>query len=73
MSAEECIMAGTFQNQHPSPCKLATEGHFGSKFVTCIVTGMFLQWSENYAIFESCTECMKQDKFYHFFHPHTRN
>ncbi|XP_071501994.1 nuclear protein localization protein 4 homolog [Diadema antillarum] len=39
MSAEECIMAGDFQNQHPNPCKLAKEGHFGSKFVTCIVTG----------------------------------
>ena len=39
MSAEECIMAGELQNQHPSPCKLAAEGHFGSKFTTCIVTG----------------------------------
>ncbi|XP_022108417.1 nuclear protein localization protein 4 homolog [Acanthaster planci] len=39
LSAEECIMAGEYQNQHPNPCRLAAEGTFGSKFVTCIVTG----------------------------------
>lgn len=39
LSAEECIMAADFQVQHPNPCKLAKEGSFGSKFVTCIVTG----------------------------------
>nr|CAG4651810.1 EOG090X05T8 [Triops cancriformis] len=39
LSAEECIMAGYFQNQHPNPCRLASEGHFGSKFATVCVTG----------------------------------
>lgn len=39
LSAEECMMAADFQVKHPNPCKLAKEGSFGSKFVTCIVTG----------------------------------
>ncbi|KAL8569521.1 hypothetical protein ACOMHN_002068 [Nucella lapillus] len=39
LSAEECMMAAAFQNKHPNPCKLAREGHFGSKFVTVIATG----------------------------------
>jgi nuclear protein localization family protein 4 len=39
LSAEECIMAGHFQNQYPNPCKYASGGYFGSKFVTVCVTG----------------------------------
>ncbi|XP_071814132.1 nuclear protein localization protein 4 homolog [Apostichopus japonicus] len=39
LSAEECIMAADFQTKHPNPCRLSTDGSFGSKFVTCIVTG----------------------------------
>nr|CAG4643945.1 EOG090X05T8 [Lepidurus arcticus] len=39
LSAQECIMAGYFQNMHPNPCRLASEGHFGSKFATVCVTG----------------------------------
>lgn len=39
LSAQECIMAGDFQNHHPNPCKLSPEGYFGSKFVTVCVTG----------------------------------
>ncbi|XP_050407699.1 nuclear protein localization protein 4 homolog [Patella vulgata] len=41
LSAEECIMAGHFQNRYPNPCptNLSSDGHFGSKFVTVIVTG----------------------------------
>lgn len=39
LSAEECIMAAYFQNKHPHQCKLSPEGHFGSKFVTVVVTG----------------------------------
>ncbi|XP_076366406.1 nuclear protein localization 4 [Tachypleus tridentatus] len=39
LSAEECIMAGYFQNQHPNPCRLSPDGYFGSKFVTVCVTG----------------------------------
>lgn len=39
LTAEECVMAADFQNKHPNPCKLSSEGHFGSKFVTVVVTG----------------------------------
>ncbi|CAN0273309.1 unnamed protein product [Lampetra planeri] len=39
MSAEECIMAGEFQNANPNPCRLSPDGHFGSKFVTVVATG----------------------------------
>lgn len=39
LSAQECIMAGFFQNSHPNPCQLSTSGYFGSKFVTVCVTG----------------------------------
>lgn len=39
LSAQECIMAGYFQNIHPNSCHLSSEGYFGSKFVTVCVTG----------------------------------
>lgn len=39
LSAEECIMAANFQNNHPNPCRLSSEGHFGSKFGTVVITG----------------------------------
>jgi len=35
-------MAAHLQNQHPNPCRLATNGTFGSKFVTVVVSGMSL-------------------------------
>lgn len=39
LSAQECIMAGHFQNEHPNACRHAAGGYFGSKFVTVCVTG----------------------------------
>ncbi|CAK9818482.1 Nuclear protein localization protein 4 homolog [Anthophora plagiata] len=39
LSAQECIMAGYFQNQHPNPCRFSPSNYFGSKFVTVCVTG----------------------------------
>lgn len=39
LTAQECIMAGYFQTIYPNICKLSTDGYFGSKFVTVIVTG----------------------------------
>lgn len=39
LSAQECIMAGFFQNEHPNPCRLSPDGYFGSKIVTVCVTG----------------------------------
>ena len=41
LSAQECIMAGHFQSLHPNPCRLSSDGFFGSKFVTVCVTGTF--------------------------------
>ncbi|NXF13076.1 NPL4 protein, partial [Smithornis capensis] len=40
LSAEECITAGNFQNQQPNICRLSPDGHFGSKFVTVVATGI---------------------------------
>lgn len=40
LTAEECILAGQLQNEHPSPCKLSSNGKFGSKFSTVVVSGM---------------------------------
>lgn len=39
LTAQECIMAGHLQNQHPNVCKYSSNGYFGSKFVTVCVTG----------------------------------
>lgn len=39
MSANEVIMAGHLQTQHPNPCRLSPTGYYGSKFVTVCVTG----------------------------------
>ncbi|CAF0908325.1 unnamed protein product, partial [Didymodactylos carnosus] len=39
LSAQECIMAGWFQNNYPNVCKYSPDGFFGSKFVTVVVTG----------------------------------
>lgn len=36
-------MAGYFQNLHPNPCRYASNGYFGSKFVTVCVTGMHVK------------------------------
>lgn len=41
LSAQECIMAGYYQNLHPNPCRYASKGSFGSKFVTVCVTGVY--------------------------------
>ncbi|XP_022916335.1 nuclear protein localization protein 4 homolog isoform X2 [Onthophagus taurus] len=39
LSAQECIMAGNFQNEHANASKYSSNGYFGSKFVTVCVTG----------------------------------
>lgn len=33
-------MSAHLQNKHPNPCCLATNGTFGSKFVTVVVSGV---------------------------------
>lgn len=44
LSAQECIMAGYYQNLYPNPCRYASKGSFGSKFVTVCVTGMYMYY-----------------------------
>lgn len=39
LTADECIMAGYFQNIYKSACKYSSEKYFGSKFVTVVVSG----------------------------------
>lgn len=39
LTADECIMAGYFQNIYKNCCKYSSEKFFGSKFVTVVVTG----------------------------------
>lgn len=39
LSAQECIMAGHYQNICPNACRLSPDGYFGSKSVTVCVTG----------------------------------
>ncbi|KAF2366502.1 Nuclear pore localization protein NPL4 C-terminal [Trinorchestia longiramus] len=39
LSSHEVITAAALQLQHPNPCALASEGVYGSKFATVIVTG----------------------------------
>ena len=50
LTAQECIMAGQLQNQHPNVCKYSSNGNFGSKFVTVCVTGLL----KNPAVEVSC-------------------
>ncbi|XP_002733298.1 nuclear protein localization protein 4 homolog [Saccoglossus kowalevskii] len=63
LSAEECIMAGEFQNQNPNKCKLATDGNFGSKFVTVIVTGDSTNQihTEAYQVSNQCMALVNDD------------
>ena len=39
LTAQECITAAHLQNMFPNPCLMSSEGYFGSKFVTVVVTG----------------------------------
>lgn len=39
LSAQECTFAATMQRRHPFRTPLDRSGHFGSRFVTCVVSG----------------------------------
>ncbi|KAK0048488.1 nuclear protein localization protein 4 [Biomphalaria pfeifferi] len=69
LSAEECIMAADFQNKYPNPCSLSPDGHFGSKFVTVVVTGKYLSDNDNqihfegYQVSNQCMALVRDDCF----------
>ncbi|XP_063240534.1 LOW QUALITY PROTEIN: nuclear protein localization protein 4 homolog [Bacillus rossius redtenbacheri] len=63
LSAEECITAGHFQNQHPNPCRFSPVGFFGSKFVTVCVTGDQSNQvhMEGYQVSNQCMALVRDD------------
>ncbi|KAH8311816.1 hypothetical protein KR044_008176 [Drosophila immigrans] len=63
LTAQECITAGELQNRHPNPCKYATNGNFGSKFVTICVTGdkTHQVHMEGYAVSAQCMALVRDD------------
>ncbi|KAG0043800.1 nuclear protein localization protein 4 [Gryganskiella cystojenkinii] len=38
-SSQECQFAAVMQQKHPNPTKYSSTGTFGSKFVTCVISG----------------------------------
>ncbi|KAH9495810.1 Nuclear protein localization protein 4 [Bulinus truncatus] len=65
LSAEECIMAADYQNKYPNPCSLSPDGHFGSKFVTVVVTGDNDNQIhfEGYQVSNQCMALVRDDCF----------
>lgn len=63
LSAQECIMAGYYQNLHPNPCKFASSGVYGSKFVTVCVTGdkSFQVHMEGYQVSNQCMALVRDN------------
>ncbi|TMW48436.1 hypothetical protein DOY81_006481 [Sarcophaga bullata] len=63
LTAQECIMAGELQNRHPNPCKYASNGVFGSKFVTVCVTGDKTKQvhMEGYAVSAQCMALVRDN------------
>lgn len=63
LTAQECIMAGQFQNSHPNPCRHSSNGVFGSKFVTVCVTGDSTKQvhMEGYAVSAQCMALVRDD------------
>ncbi|BFF90162.1 nuclear protein localization protein 4 homolog [Drosophila madeirensis] len=63
LTAQECITAGELQNRHPNPCKYASNGVFGSKFVTICVTGDKTKQvhMEGYAVSAQCMALVRDD------------
>ncbi|KAH8304915.1 hypothetical protein KR018_004639 [Drosophila ironensis] len=63
LTAQECITAGELQNRHPNPCKYASNGVFGSKFVTICVTGDNTKQvhMEGYAVSAQCMALVRDN------------
>ncbi|ESN99334.1 hypothetical protein HELRODRAFT_185061 [Helobdella robusta] len=63
LSAEECIMAADYQNSYLNPCRLASDGYFGSKFVTVVVAGDSTNQIhfDGYQVSDQCMALVKDD------------
>jgi nuclear protein localization family protein 4 len=63
LSAEECIMAAHFQNEHPNICSQASLGYFGSKFVTVCISGNESNQVDTtgYQVSNQCVALVKDD------------
>lgn len=63
LSAQECIMAGHYQNVCPNACRLSPEGYFGSKSVTVCVTGNEDNQvhMEGYQVSNQCMSLVRDD------------
>lgn len=63
LTAQECILAGHLQNRYPNRCKYASNGLFGSKFVTVCVTGDDKKQvhMEGYAVSAQCMALVRDN------------
>jgi len=63
LTAEEVLTAATLQNKYPNPCRLASDGSYGSKFATVVVSGdKDLQISfEGYQVSNQCMSLVADD------------
>lgn len=63
LTAQECITAAYLQNKFPNACNLCTEGYFGSKFATVVVTGDSNNTIhfEGYQVSNQCMALVKDD------------
>lgn len=63
LSAQECITAGYYQNENPNPCRLSSDGYFGSKFVTVCITGDkdFQVHMEGYQVSNQCMALVRDN------------
>lgn len=65
LTGEECIMAAEFQNAHPNACIQASDGYFGSKFVTVCVSGNEHNHIDTtgYQVSNQCMSLIRDDCF----------
>uniref|UniRef100_A0AAG5CY80 Nuclear protein localization protein 4 homolog n=1 Tax=Anopheles atroparvus TaxID=41427 RepID=A0AAG5CY80_ANOAO len=63
LTAQECILAGHLQNKYPNRCQHASNGYFGSKFVTVCVTGDEKKQvhMEGYAVSAQCMALVRDN------------
>ncbi|XP_055539071.1 nuclear protein localization protein 4 homolog isoform X2 [Wyeomyia smithii] len=63
LTAQECILAGHLQNKYPNRCKYASNGYFGSKFITVCVTGDAKKQvhMEGYAVSAQCMALVRDN------------